>query len=416
VVIGPYVLLKPYDVSTYHLHLDGQHVSKYLFCALGSLGYVYPLLGIAKDLSQRGHEIFFVTDRRFSGAITLEGFERIPCGPSDHSSFESSRWYQREAGVIQVLHTQLAIGICNPDVIVTSQLARGPLIAAEVAGLPTCVLGFGAYLWPLLTDDPRVVASDAQRGAQQRYASMLRSYNDLRCSCGLDSLQADPSTSMLGDAFLLRSVPSMEVDGGKWLPKQVHLAGSCVWEPESIAYSASSVATCLSAIRGEVSIIYVQQGRSFNSARFWERLIDALVDRTDVFAFASTDKVDGPIGPMPHNIYARAHVPQGRVMKAASGVVSSGNTTSVLGALEQGLPTLLFPMGNEQPDLAEHCVRVGAALSARPDRIDDEDMDRLLNALLNDNGLRTSAVRLSHEFATTRAKGTAVRVLEALVR
>src|SRR5207245_5815692 len=84
---------------------------------------------------------------------------------------------------IQVRHVQHAIERFDPDVLLTSTLALGPLIAGEIADLPVAVLGLATYLWPVAIPGGERRAADPQ--AEYRHREMTALYNAARGLFGL---------------------------------------------------------------------------------------------------------------------------------------------------------------------------------------------------------------------------------------
>src|SRR5215475_11082014 len=120
---------------------------RFLLCSLDSPGFLYPAIGIAKSLRQRGHEVAFAADSSCFERLSREGLSRIPRGSQDGESFQVAIWTQPVAVAIQVKHIEYALKQFDPDVLVGQQLTLGPLLAGEKWGLPVAVLGFCTYLW-----------------------------------------------------------------------------------------------------------------------------------------------------------------------------------------------------------------------------------------------------------------------------
>ena len=85
------------------------------FCPLASHGFVYPLIGIAKAIRSRGHEVAFVTGAAFSETLQEEGFDRVPRGAKDGSSFEVKAWFNPVSVAVQVKHIEYALERFHAD-------------------------------------------------------------------------------------------------------------------------------------------------------------------------------------------------------------------------------------------------------------------------------------------------------------
>ena len=120
-------------------------------------------------------------------------------------------------------------------------------------------------------------------------------------------------------------------------------------------------------------------------------------------------------GRQPAHIQISRHIPQSEVLPHCDAVISHAGSGSVLGALSHGLPSVLIPIGADQPLNADRCVRLGVgraldALTASPDAI-----RTAVTAVLEDASYRKNAEALQDEFAALPDAAHAVRLLERLV-
>ena len=246
---------------------------RYLFCSFSAYGFIYPLLGIAQQLRARGHEIQFVTGMDFGRIVADAGFERIPRGPKgDGQSF-----FIRFAGhpletARQVKHVEHAIRVYQPDIIVGHELALGPLVAARRHKIPIAMMGLATYVWP--SEANLISRPHAAERLHQRYAGFEESYNISQEMFHLQ--QADGVEPLIGDLFLLRSVPEME-PLSQHLPPQVRLVGDCLWEPASDHDDPQLQAWIENAKASGHPILYAQPGRLYDAPQFWQSMIDALL-------------------------------------------------------------------------------------------------------------------------------------------
>jgi len=369
---------------------------RFLFCPLASHGYVYPMVGIALALRRLGHDVAFVTGPGFEKTLRAAEIKRIPRGNHDGPSFEAELWWEPLAVAVQVKHIEHALALFGPDVLVGHQLTRGPLIVAERQGLPVAVLGFSTYLWPDGQLPGQSAQSDRESRLVWRFGDMLDSYNKVRDLC---ALPPDPgeyaSTGMLGDLFMLQGVPEFEPDIDR-LPARVHLVGACIWEPP---HADDALARWLnSSGPSDAPLLYVQHGRLFHLPSFWPHLVNSL-EHQPIRVAAAIGRMDGEVGRVPETWFVRDHLSQGAVLPKAAAVISAANTTSVLGALLHGVPSLLIPGGGEQPDVAERCVAIGTSVSLDPHEVNDVALTQAIGNLLHNDQLRARAKAMQVCFA-----------------
>lgn len=386
-------------------------MGRFLFCPLAGHGYVNPLVGIALALRERGHLVAFATGPSFSVLLNAEGIDRIPRGDNDGESFEVPLWHDPLAVAMQVKHVEYAMDRFSPDAIVAPQLTHGPLIAAERHAVPVGVLGFAAYLWPGVGMTGRQPQTESEHRLAWRYDGMASGFNRARKIFGLPPVRRDSvDERMLGDLFMVQSVAELEgaLDD---LPPRTHLVGACLWGRGGL--DAETDRFLCDAELAALALLYVQQGRSFEVPSFWPHLLVAGRNRP-VRVVASVGRMDDARGDVPTNFLVRDHVAQEAVLPRADGAICGGNTTAVLGALTHGVPMLLIPAGNEQPDIAERCVRAKTAIERSPFDLDATVLDRALETLLGSPDLKAGAARLHDAFAREDGLSRAATLLERL--
>ncbi|MDJ0798910.1 MAG: glycosyltransferase [Calothrix sp. MO_167.B12] len=385
---------------------------KFLFCSLSNYGFIYPAIGIAKTLRQKGHEVLFLTSSALGKIIKKAGFELVTCTEKDNPGFRVYNWGKPFAAAIQVKYIQYAIKNFAPDVIVGQHLTLGPLINRKLYDIPVAILGLAAYLYPacksLLERSPQ---TESEERLVWRYGDMMRIYNE---SCEL--LGVPPSsanyreTPLLGDLYLLRSVPELEgnVD---ILPDRVHLVGDCLWEPPLLHTELNCWLQQFDI--STKPLIYVQPGRTFEDPKFWSYLVNALKNRP-VHVIASVGRMDGEIGEIPENFFVRKHIPQGLILPKAKAVISSGHSTAVLGAITHGLPSLIIAYGSGSEDIAERCLRAGAAIYLSPFEVTVKTIGKTVDQLLDCPNLQRNSQLLQQAFIKANKKNQAAELLQDL--
>jgi UDP:flavonoid glycosyltransferase YjiC (YdhE family) len=377
-----------------------------LFCSLASNGFLFPMIGIARELVLRGHSVAFAADSSTANALEKEGLPRIPRGVNDGRSFQNELWGEPDAIAIQVKHIEWALKIFHPDVLLGQHLTLGPLIVRDCCRIPTVLLGSLAYLWPSFSGSSSDTLDHWRRW---RYGNVMEKYNDARAVFGLRRRDhSGPDARFDGDLFLLRSIP--ELIQGQTLPSTVRFAGHCLWEPETPDEEISTWITEQNKKRKP--ILYIQQGRVFGGATFWESLLSV----ADGAGFAIAGPMPSPIPTcdlvnIPHSAYIRKHVPQSKLLPHAAAVVATGNATAVLGACAAGIPALLVPVGGEQVDIASLCERAGIARTCYSDQVDCDSLKTQVHSLLQNSPLRRNAAVIADAFKHIDSYGVIAETL-----
>jgi UDP:flavonoid glycosyltransferase YjiC (YdhE family) len=386
---------------------------RYLFCSLSNYGFLFSSLGIAEVLKQRGHEVAFAADPSMAGVIERAGFRRISRGEKDGPSFVVERAGHPVDTLRQVRHLERALESFGADVLVGQQLTLGAHVVATRTGVRLATVGMGSFLWPTAVPpaEPRLRAFVIQRfrGFYLAYQTVLEMLGEKPPAFRVED------NPLLGDLFLLRSVPELEGDTSV-LPRNVHCVGDCLWEapvppqPELERWLAEARAS-------GAPVIYSQPGRSFEKRSFWQDVVEAFGGQP-VRVATSVGRMDGERGAVPENFFVRDHVPQTQVLEQARVVICSATTTSVLGAITRGLPLLLVPGGGgaEQVDLSQRCVDAGVAIRLPAAEVTVERLRASVDALLGEGSYRSKATALREAFLRAGGRERAADLLEELGR
>lgn len=68
-------------------------------------------------------------------------------------------------------------------------------------------------------------------------------------------------------------------------------------------------------------------------------------------------------GPQPANVHLERYIPQSLLLPHCDLVVSHGGSGTLIGALSHGLPSVMLPMGADQPLNAARCEALGLGRS-----------------------------------------------------
>ena len=98
------------------------------------------------------------------------------------------------------------------------------------------------------------------------------------------------------------------------------------------------------------------------------------------------------------------------MLPRCAAVVSHGGSGTVLAALAHGLPSVLLPMGADQPENADRCEELGVSVVLDVIGATPADVRAAVAAL---DGCRPAAARLQAEIARMPGPEHAVEVLEA---
>jgi UDP:flavonoid glycosyltransferase YjiC (YdhE family) len=95
-------------------------------------------------------------------------------------------------------------------------------------------------------------------------------------------------------------------------------------------------------------------------------------------------------------------------------MVSHAGSGSTIGALAHGLPSVLLPMGADQPHNADRCAALGLGVVLNPSTATAADVGSAVRRVLTDPSYRTAASAIRTEIASLPGPEHAVPALERL--
>ncbi|WP_406447717.1 glycosyltransferase [Streptomyces sp. NBC_00876] len=367
-----------------------------LLCPLNDPGYLYPALAAGRELRRRGHTVHVLAGPRAAPVVTAAGLELSAV--TDGTALSVAHWTVR--GAEQYAAVAHAVRRLRPDVLVTSVLCHGALVAAEAAALPVVVLGLAAHLWPYRAGP----ADDC--GRAWRLAETLKHYGTIREAAGLAPRRDRfPDTPLLGTAFLLRGHPAMEVPGAE-LPPAVRHVGPCWWEPKAPAAEP---------LPGSRPLAYVHLGRTFGGSSLWPRLNAAFTSGSHR-AVVELGRSGAPEAAADADLTVGRRPWMGPLVERADLVLTNATSAPVLAALLHGKPLLVAPNGSEQQVLAAGCLRAGVARSFPAAGACAADLRAAVAGAAGDPGLRARAREIGGLLADGKSEARAADAVESAAR
>jgi UDP:flavonoid glycosyltransferase YjiC (YdhE family) len=376
-----------------------------LFSFVGGRGHIEPLLPIARAAEEAGNSVAFVgRPSRLPAAETL-GFDVLPLGSPGRSEPPQRRpllkldvrreerdvreRFIRDAARERAPSAIALYAEWQPDVVVCDQMDFGGLVAAERLGLPyatVLVLAAGSLARPAVVAEP---------------------LDELRAEHGLPP---DPDLAMPSRYLVLSPFPAALRDPAFPLPQTTHFF-------RAISPAPGTEPPTWPVRRDEAPTVYFTLGTVFNleSGDLFSRVLAGLRDLpVNVVATVGPHIDPSEFDPHPDHIHVAQYIRQSHVLPHCDAVVSHGGSGSVLGALAHGLPSVLLPMGADQPQNAARCEELGVARVLDAVRASPEAVRESVLAVLSDPAYRVAAEPLRDEIAGLPDPADAVTLLERL--
>ena len=379
-----------------------------LFTFAGGNGHFEPLAPIARAAVAAGHTVAFAGQAALLPNVEAAGFTAIATtGATFSDTPQRSPLLKLDAeredrdlrdGFADRLARQRAaslLGVCNdwrPDLVVCDEVDFGSMVCAERLGLPyasVLVIAAGSFVRPTLVAAP---------------------LNQLRAEHGLPP---DPELTMLSRYLVLSPCPPSYRDPRFPLPATAHSIRPLAAPPSADAALPPWVAEL-----DDAPTIYFTLGTVFNleSGDLFNRVLAGLRGlAVNVVATVGRQIDPTEFGPQPANIHIERFIPQALILPRCSLVISHGGSGSVIGALTQGLPALLIPMGADQPHNAARCADLGVAQVLDALEATPADVRQAVGALLAEPSYRRAAMRMAQEIAALPEPAQAIPLLERLV-
>ena len=378
-----------------------------LFTCIGGPGHLNPLLPISRAVADAGHAVWWATSASLGGLVENAGFsfhqlgyrpaarrpERAPLRVADaeQSDDEVRENFARRATRARLPLVGPLVRDWKPDLAVCDEFDFATMLTAERCGLPhasVLVSATGLQIRPDVVGEP------------------LRK---IRAECGL---VADPDLIMLGRHLRLSPFPPTFRAPEAWRHGTEYAVRPPLPRPPGPRPDWARV-------RPNAPVIYFTLGTEFGveSGDLYERVLAGLRALPVNLLMTVGSQIDpAEFGPQPDHVRIAQYVPQDEVLPHCDVVVSHGGSGTVMGALAHGVPTLLAPIGADQPMNAQRCVELGFgrrldAVTATP-----ADVRAAVTELLAVPTYRQEAERLRAELAALPGPAHAAALLEQVAR
>jgi UDP:flavonoid glycosyltransferase YjiC (YdhE family) len=358
-----------------------------LFTFIGGRGHFEPLAPIARAAVAAGHTVAFACPELQRAAVEAAGFEAFPVAPFrdpparkplvavdvEHEEHVLREVFMRRMARERVVATRAVGERWRPDVLACEETDVGSMAAAELLGVP--------YATVIENASGTLIRPDLVVEATRGWRAEL-------------GLPAGPGHALLISPFppSLRDPPP---DAVSIRPVFERSHGSD-WPARAVFFTLGTVFNL------EAGDLFTRVARGL-----------AALDRPVVIAVGNEIE-PAELGPQPAHVRVERYVRLGDVLPRCAAVVSHGGSGLVAATLAHGLPTVLIPMGADQPGNAARCESLGVArvlevLSATPD-----DVHEAVTAVLTDPAYREAAARLREEIETLPGPDHAVALLNTL--
>ncbi len=421
-----------------------------LVCSSPLIGHVTPMLAVAAGLVERGHDVRFLTGRRFEEQVSRTGASFIPLPPEadfDDSRLDTAfpgrvglkgpkgiRFDIQEVfmrpGKAQYQAILAASAERRIDAVLAESLFMGAaLLLAGPASDRPAVINCGIVPLSLASRDtapyglgipprpglPGRVRNRAMRaltekvifGPVQKYANKI----------AMDATgSAFPTFFMdwprAADHIAQFTVAAFEYPRSD-LPGTVHFVGPVSQDGKSSTTGPGSAGgtpeAALPAWWSELDagrpVVHVTQGTVAN--RDFDDLVRPTIDglaQDDVLVVVTTGgrPVEALSGPLPDNVRVASYLPYDELLPRTDVLVTNGGYGGVQFALRHSVPLVV---AGQTEDKAEVCARVawsGTGINLRTNRATPEAVAKAVRTVLSDASYREASSRIGEAIRASR--------------
>ncbi|MEV6127858.1 glycosyltransferase [Streptomyces violaceusniger] len=386
---------------------------RFLFVVPPLVGHVNPTLGVAAELTARGHQVAWAGMPEVVGRLTGQGATVYRCAgpvlgeggagrPPDVRGPAALRflWERFLVPLAEAMAPGVAKAIeeFRPDVVIADQqTVAGGLVAERLGVCWATSATTSAEFTGALDGLPKI---DAWLDGQM---------DEVRGRIGDPESTADPRFSPdLILAFTTEELAGRPARAGD----RIRYVGPSIAErPATTDFPWEWLDPARLAV-----LVTLGTANTDAGARFLTECREAVRARAGRFQTVIVDPegVLAPDGPDDADVLVRRYVPQLPLLERVSAVVCHAGHNTVCETLWHGVPLVVAPIRDDQPVVAAQVVDAGAGVRVRFGRARAAGLGEALDTVLYEPGYRIAA---EHVGASFRAAGGAVAAaghLEAL--
>jgi MGT family glycosyltransferase len=405
------------------------------------------MLEVARELARRGHEVRWYTGRAFqkqveqararfepmSAELDFGGMSREEAFPSHAgltgiASFKigvRDVFYRTAPGQMADL---LAILERFPaDCVLADDMCYGACFASERTGIPLAWLSNSVYILGSRDTAPLGRGSQPSSSPLGRVRNALLGLladqvvmRDLR-------LEADRTRALVSlprlrtgvmeniarppALYLMGTVRSFEFPRSDLLPGTHFVGGLLGLPPEDFDPPG-----WWDELRGGRPVVLITQGTTANDVEgLLVPAVRALADQDVLVVVTTGSTLDvDRLRPVPDNVRLERFIPYHHLLPHVDAMVTNGGYNGVNAALAQGVPLVVAPSSEENPDVAARVKWAGAGLVLGRRAVSESSLRDAVTTVLKDDRYRRRARALSREHQSCDAPRRAAELIESM--
>lgn len=398
-------------------------MSRIVITTIGSLGDLHPMIAIALELRQRGHDVVFATHQVYQSKIEALGFEFHRMRPdltAMNDPQEMARMMDLKTGQeymvrqwinpnLGAMYTDLLnVASCADFIFSGEGVIASPLVAEKLAmrwasSAMVPMSFFSAYDPPVLAPFPSLaklykLGLPASRGILNFAKLVSNSWADpirqLRRELGLSSIKGNPLIDHKFSPYLVVALFSSVLGQPQpdWVENTV-VSGFTFYDgTQGEAEITPELKQFLDT--GEPPIVFTLGSAAvLDPGNFYQESIQAAkqLNRRAVFLIGKNT----PPKNLVKDILAVSYAPYSQIFPHACAIVHQGGIGTTAQALRAGRPTLVMPYSHDQPDNAARVERLGTSRTIPRKQYSGSQAAKELSKLLNNSSYAIKAAEVA---------------------
>lgn len=406
----------------------------FICSTFGSSGDVFPMLGLAVELRNRGHDVVFATNEHYADVVSRNGIPFEPLGSKEtfaaaigHSDLWHPRrsfahifnWLRPSLKRQYQIHAEHASR--GPVVGITNAFGFGALVAQDKLGIPVVTLhAQPAVIWsnerpPTIPGlfGPRWLRQFLYRIGERYFIDpvVCPFLNEWRRELGLPPMSK--ITRWWHSRFaVLCLFPDWYCSPASDWPDNLIQTDFPLWNDQSRGLS-EEVETFLSA--GTPPIVFTPGSANVHGRVFFEAAVKAcqLLHRRGILLTEFPEQIPANL---PESVRHFSYVPLDRLLPRCGAFVHHGGIGSTSQALAAGVPQVLMPLAHDQYDNAARLEKWGVGSSIKPNRFRGSRLARHLNHLCSSEKVAAACREIRRRLETRNGLSRAAELIEERVR
>jgi len=419
----------------------GKLMARFILVTLGSGGDVYPFIGIANALKDRGHDVVVLANDLFEKEVKRFGLGFCSFGSKAEYEANISNpdlWHYRKCLDVFIRDTILpnasrAYSLIqdhhepNNTVVVSANYVFGSHMAREKLGFPLA----NVYLQPytLFSYENPYHSFGLEEFCYRKMGKMgpklfrrflistfdrkMQKINQFRHDLGLAPLSNFIDSARHRADLLLCLWPKWYYERQSDWPKPTEITGFVVNDGE-VRKNGAPWQEKLKAMGSEKPLIFTLGTAMVHGKEFFHAAAKTC-DQIQKPGFLMTSYPDQIPASLPKNVFHVPYAPFSQLFPQALGVIHHGGIGTLARCVSSGVPQVAVPMGFDQFDNAHIIEKLNIGRSVPFRKLTPENLSQKILEVLENEGISNQVQRTKEKFANENPLPKIATALEELI-